>query len=173
MAYYQLRLPEEMDLEGLLKRTAEGQLNVLKARGLAWPGGQAESEKELRKVFDKHVSSFDTCGCSSVCDEQVSPSEWNPAADSRLISTAPADREQVKRFHLRIFHGGLETLAQSTARFVIHVSANQHAPQAAEAEQDLAQAFEAELGPYLFQSQLCKHLELCKSAQPVNPWQLS
>ena len=170
MSYYQLRLPKELNLEGLLQRVAAGQLQALKSNGLIWVGGQSEAVRQLRKVFEKHITAFDTCGCSIVCDEQVSHAQWNPGADSRLISTGPRDREEVQRFHLRIFHGALETLAGSIAHFVMHNSGNLRGEQTAAAEHALAEAFVASLGPYLFRSELCKHLELCKSAQPVDPW---
>lgn len=170
MSYYQLRLPEELSLERLLRRTASEMIGILALAGLGWAGGIEAAERELRKVFDKHLSSYDTCGCSSICDEQASPADENPGADSRLVSTAPEDRLKVQRFHLRIFHGALDELAQATARFAIHMSGNQLSPEAHAAEKALSQAFFASLAPYLFKSQLCQHLELCRSAQPTDVW---
>lgn len=169
MAYYQLRLPEEMDLNALLERSAAEMLAALGRAGLGWPGGELEARRELRVVFDKHVSAFDTCGCSSLCDEQVGLTEWNPGSDSRLVSSHPDERDKLKRFQLRVFHGGLDSLAQSTARFVLHASGNQHQPGSA-AEDSMASAFISVMGPHVFQGQLCRHLELCASATQVDPW---
>ncbi len=165
---YQMRLPEELSLGDLAQKTAIAGAAALRAHGLACE--EAPALAAVRHVFERHLGAFDTCGCSNVCDEQVSPSGWNLSPDSRLITTTPGERELVHRYHLRIARGGLDKLATSAARYLIHGAGHVSGEGTARAEEAAAVAFRDALGPYIFDSELCRHNELCRMAEPVELW---
>ena len=155
-----------MTLEKLLVRMTANLLRVIGQAGIVWPGGQVAARESVHRIFDKHVSAFDACGCSHVDNEALIPATWNSTAGF-------SSQDVTRRYHLRVFPAGLEDLANQSAQFLL-MSCGQASSLAAEQLQwDLATSIRLGFGPYLFQSQPNGTIEKCHMSQPVELWHLS
>jgi hypothetical protein len=152
---YQLRLPITLGVDGLF-------LNMVKSleQALGRPL-TLEMQGAVARDLEKHLMSFDTCGCSSLCDEAVEPSRWNHGFEPFLLSTTNEDRDKVLRLHLNLPGDSLERLSGALARYLDgHMVGGDEQRRA-----DASTAIMSALAPYTFYGDVCRKIDLCKSAE--------
>lgn len=153
---YQLRLPADLGLDGFFHRLVNA-LELSLGRPLS-PELQAAVAADL----EKHILAFDTCGCSSLCDEATVPSKWNKGFEDYLLSTQPQDAVRVQRYHLKLPNDSLLTLAGGMARYVDQHLLHSGGSRRAQATQALVDA----MSPFIFFGEICRKTDLCQSAEP-------
>lgn len=165
MNAYQLRIPTDLGVDGISSALA------LRMRAaLASLGGQVKQPaaftRSLGEALVKHLVSFDTCGCSSLCDEPVTPVAWNLDPPAKLMSSDPRHRDQVLRLHFRFSKEGFHRFSVYLARTAAHAAVVPEG-RALLVEEELEKSVYHALSPYLFESPLCHTLDLCGIAKPL------
>lgn len=152
---YQLRLPLTLGLNGLFDQLIKA---IEPALGRPLP---LDLQDAVARDLEKHVMAFDTCGCSSLCDEATVPSRWNQGFEPFLLGMTNEDRDQVMRLHLNLPGDSLKRLTGGLGRFLdSHINGG-----SAARRQSIASAIEATLAPYTFIGEVCRSIDLCKSAE--------
>lgn len=152
---YQLRLPITLGVDGLFLKLVKG---LEQAMGRPLP---LELQGAVARDLEKHLMAFDTCGCSALCDEATVPSRWNKDYEPYLLSTLNEDRDRVQRLHLVLPGDSLERLAGGLARYLDGHLAGESASRRA----DAAAVIFNTLAPYTFFGEICRTIDLCKSAE--------
>jgi hypothetical protein len=152
---YQLRLPASLGVDGLFLKLVAG---LEQALGRPLP---LDLQGAVARDLEKHLMAFDTCGCSALCDEATVPSRWNRDYEPYLLSMANEDRDKVLRLHLNLPGDSLERLAGGLARYLDgHLAGT-----GAERRADAAAVIFSVLAPYTFLGEICRTIDLCKSAE--------
>jgi len=152
---YQLRLPIALGLDGLFLKLVK---SLEQALGRPLP---LDLQGTVARDLEKHLLSFDTCGCSVLCDEATVPSRWNKDYEPFLLSPTNEDRDKVLRLHLHLPGDSLERFAGGLARYLDGHLVGQGDERRAQAAAVIFSTF----APYTFHGEICRTIDLCKSAE--------
>lgn len=172
MARYQIRTPENMELEDVVDQMASCAWGVLKAWDAFLPGKVTENaykqfREAIREALDPCVKTYRLCGLSNICVDEVKSTPWS--AESHVLDAAPQDLvyhlypgANPDGFLTRLSSGSFETLEPITR------------PEFKEqALSSLRVVFREVLGLYLYFNPACGKTELCalSVSSPTEPWE--
>ena len=170
---YQLRLRPQEGLEALLESLTQSVLRFL----LACPGRKDISCKEknrfqyaLKRVLERYVFAYKSCGSKRCCFEKTNPVTWNVGAD--FISKGVC-KENMRILQIEVkknldeFRGALELVAFKTIL--------QSWPGSEATKEDIhigvRGVIKETFGPHLFK-RLDDHCEVCVAGKRINIWEL-
>lgn len=154
---YQLRLPVEMGLDGFFTRIVRS-LEQSLGRPL-----NLDLQAAVAQDLERHIQRYDTCGCSSLCDEATVPAKWNRGHDPVLLSSDPTQMDKVQRLQLNLPQDSLDVFTGALARFVeSHLEGSVSARR-----EEAARALADVISPHLFVGEICLKNDHCENRAPL------
>ncbi len=159
MPRYQLRVTSEQRLEDLFRsmvrkawEVAEKQFDPRKLQ----PEDFTDFEAETRYSLRPFISTYDLCGMSSECSDEIEGGPWLDYEDRIYHLTFPSTfTDFVDELSLSAFHT-IKHLAREGKEETVYEA--------------IRSAFRYELAEHLYYNPACGLLDICSDSQPVNPW---
>ncbi len=170
MARYQIRTPENKELEDIIQTMATKSWEILKA----WNAFQRETTQENFEEYRRtlylqmvpFVRAYKLCGLSNICVDELRSTPWAP--ETHVLDASPTDLV----YHL--FPGkGLEEFLEGLAVEALESVKCLIKPDfETETLSILRASYRTILGEYLYLNPVCGKTELCvySSSAPVKPW---
>lgn len=169
MECFQLRLRNGMSLGNLAGDIAHGIWKVL-----GWhpefddldASHFIQLDQTVREVLAHHVFRYDRCGSDPVCDEDVTPAEWN----RRETAATPAFHED-EHLIMEVESDLRDVVSDMESALMKNLfTRTEHAMVVAPVIREIKGVMQRVMGPYLFANPSCGALDLCKARRHVSPW---
>jgi hypothetical protein len=172
MARYQIRTPENMELEDVVEQMATCAWGVLKAWDAFLPDRASEDASKrfreaIRLTLDPCVKTYKLCGLSNICVDEVKSTPWSQ--ESHVLDASPQDL---------VYHlypganpdGFLSRLSSGSFEAIESIIKPEFKEQTLSS---LRVVFREVLGLYLYYNPVCGKTELCvlSVSVPTEPWE--
>lgn len=123
-------------------------------------------QRAIQNVLDGFVFRYNRCGSESICNEGLSPADWNKretastpscAGEERLILEVESDPQEV-----------VSDMSSQVLRALF--TRSEHVTAVAPIVREIDTIIKHTLGPYLFRSPSCGVADICKNRCHVSPW---
>ena len=170
MARYQIRTPDNQNIEDMIDTLAETTWRILRAWDVFVAGTDSKDFKKFHRAIshqiDPQVRVYRLCGYSNICLDEAEKTEWAPAVDT--LEASPRDLI----YHL--FPGkGLEHFLDRLVKEAMESLQGKIKPELIEEVRSILKtAFRAVLGQYVYSNSLCGKTDLCvySSSSPQKVW---